>query len=58
MNDTIGMIGLGNAGSALASALSGQRPLVGHDVSPARRGVGRLARLQIRAAELPCSRPP
>jgi 3-hydroxyisobutyrate dehydrogenase-like beta-hydroxyacid dehydrogenase len=39
MNDTIGMIGLGNAGSALASALSGQRPRVGQDVSPARRGV-------------------
>ena len=28
MKDTIGMIGLGNAGSALAHALSGKRPLV------------------------------
>ena len=37
MNDTIGMIGLGNAGSALASALSGKRPLVGYDADPKRR---------------------
>jgi 3-hydroxyisobutyrate dehydrogenase-like beta-hydroxyacid dehydrogenase len=37
MNDTIGLIGLGNAGSALASAFSGQRPLVGFDANPARR---------------------
>ena len=37
MNNTLGMIGLGNAGSALASALSGRIALVGHDVSPARR---------------------
>ncbi len=37
MNDTVGMIGLGNAGSALASAFSGQRPLVGFDLKPARR---------------------
>ena len=29
MNNTLGMIGLGNAGSALASALSGRIPLVG-----------------------------
>ena len=43
MNDTIGMIGLGNAGSALARALSGKRPLVGYDVDPARRdGVAEL----------------
>ena len=43
MNDTIGMIGLGNAGSALASALSGKRPLVGFDADPKRRdAVGRL----------------
>ena len=39
MNDTIGIIGLGNAGSALASAFSGQRPLVGYDANPARREV-------------------
>jgi len=37
MNDTVGMIGLGNAGSALASAFSGQRKLVGYDANPARR---------------------
>ena len=37
MNDTVGLIGLGNAGSALASAFSGQCPLVGFDVDPARR---------------------
>lgn len=37
MNDTIGMIGLGNAGLALASALSGRRPLVGYDANPERQ---------------------
>lgn len=37
MNNTLGMIGLGNAGSALASALSGRIPLVGHDVDAKRR---------------------
>ena len=37
MNDSVGLIGLGNAGSALASAFSGQRPLVGYDANPARR---------------------
>jgi len=37
MNNTLGMIGLGNAGSALASALSGRIPLVGHDVDARRR---------------------
>ena len=39
MNNTLGMIGLGNAGSALASALSGRIALVGYDASPARREV-------------------
>lgn len=39
MSDTIGLIGLGNAGSALASAFSGQCSLVGHDANPARREV-------------------
>lgn len=39
MNNTLGMIGLGNAGSALASALSGRITLVGFDASPARRDV-------------------
>jgi 3-hydroxyisobutyrate dehydrogenase-like beta-hydroxyacid dehydrogenase len=34
---TVGIIGLGNAGSALATALSGKVPLVGFDVNPARR---------------------
>jgi len=37
MNDTVGLIGLGNAGSALASAFSGQRKLVGYDANPDRR---------------------
>jgi len=37
MDNTLGMIGLGNAGSALASALSGRIPLVGYDVDPKRR---------------------
>jgi 3-hydroxyisobutyrate dehydrogenase-like beta-hydroxyacid dehydrogenase len=37
MNNTLGMIGLGNAGSALASALSGRIALIGHDANPARR---------------------
>ena len=37
MNEVVGLIGLGNAGSALASAFSGQRPLVGFDADPARR---------------------
>lgn len=33
----VGIVGLGNAGSALATALSGQMPLVGYDIDPARR---------------------
>ncbi|MCZ6840393.1 MAG: NAD(P)-dependent oxidoreductase [Alphaproteobacteria bacterium] len=41
MNDSVGLpvgiVGLGNAGSALASAFSGQRPLIGYDANPARR---------------------
>lgn len=37
MTIKLGLIGLGNAGSALASALSGRLPLVGHDADPARR---------------------
>ncbi len=39
MNGTVGLIGLGNAGSALAGAFSGQCPLVGCDANPARREV-------------------
>ena len=37
MPDSIGIIGLGNAGSALATALSGKLPLVGYDLDPNRR---------------------
>jgi 3-hydroxyisobutyrate dehydrogenase-like beta-hydroxyacid dehydrogenase len=37
MSDSIGIIGLGNAGSALATALSGRLPLVGHDRDPNRQ---------------------
>lgn len=37
MTDAVGLIGLGNAGSALASAFSGQCKLVGYDANPARR---------------------
>jgi 3-hydroxyisobutyrate dehydrogenase-like beta-hydroxyacid dehydrogenase len=34
---TVGIVGLGNAGSAMATALSGKMPLVGFDANPARR---------------------
>ena len=37
MPDLIGIIGLGNTGSALATALSGKLPLVGYDLDPNRR---------------------
>lgn len=37
MHDTVGIVGLGNAGSSLATALSGKMPLVGFDANPARR---------------------
>ena len=37
MPQLIGIIGLGNAGSALATALSGKLPLVGYDLDPNRR---------------------
>ena len=37
MSDVVGIIGLGNAGSALATALSGSLPLVGYDRDPKRR---------------------
>lgn len=39
MHDTVGIVGLGNAGSSLATALSGAMPLVGFDADPARRQV-------------------
>lgn len=52
MNDTLGMIGLGNAGSALAGALAGalggRRALIGYDANPARRAA--LAALDLRWA--------
>ena len=37
MHTTVGMVGLGNAGSAMATALSGQVALLGYDVNPERR---------------------
>jgi 3-hydroxyisobutyrate dehydrogenase len=37
MNTTVGIVGLGNAGSAMATALSGHVPLVGFDIDPKRR---------------------
>jgi 3-hydroxyisobutyrate dehydrogenase len=37
METTVGIVGLGNAGSAMATALSGKMPLVGFDVNPDRR---------------------
>jgi 3-hydroxyisobutyrate dehydrogenase len=37
MDTTVGIVGLGNAGSAMATALSGKMPLVGFDVNPDRR---------------------
>ena len=36
MNNTVAIIGLGNAGAALARALSGKFPLRGYDVNPER----------------------
>jgi 3-hydroxyisobutyrate dehydrogenase len=39
MQDMVGMVGLGNAGSALATALAGTMPLIGFDVNPQRRQV-------------------
>jgi 3-hydroxyisobutyrate dehydrogenase-like beta-hydroxyacid dehydrogenase len=37
MNTPVGMVGLGNAGSSLATALSGKMPLIGYDIDSARR---------------------
>lgn len=48
MSDTVGVIGLGNAGSAICKALSGRVPLVGFDLSAARRDA--VADLQITCA--------
>src|SRR5262244_1798525 len=44
MHTTVGIVGLGNAGSAMATALSGKMPLVGFDTNPERRhAVAQLA---------------
>src|SRR5262247_1913180 len=37
MQTHVGIVGLGNAGSAMATALSGKIPLVGFDIDPGRR---------------------
>lgn len=37
MQTPVGIVGLGNAGSAMATALSGKMPLVGFDTNPERR---------------------
>src|SRR5262245_40918629 len=37
MQTHVGIVGLGNAGSAMATALSGKMPLVGFDIAPGRR---------------------
>ena len=37
MSDAIGIVALGNAGSAMAAALSGKLPLIGYDRDPNRR---------------------
>ena len=37
MSDAIGIVALGNAGSAMAAALSGKLPLIGYDSDPNRR---------------------
>jgi 3-hydroxyisobutyrate dehydrogenase len=39
MHTTVGIVGLGNAGSAMATALAGKVPLIGFDVNPARQHV-------------------
>jgi 3-hydroxyisobutyrate dehydrogenase-like beta-hydroxyacid dehydrogenase len=37
MQTTVGIVGLGNAGSAMATALSGKMPLGGYDIDPGRQ---------------------
>ncbi len=39
METIVGIVGLGNAGSAMATALSGQVPLIGFDIDPSRRQI-------------------
>jgi 3-hydroxyisobutyrate dehydrogenase len=51
MRNAIAMIGLGNAGTALAHALSGKFPLTGYDVNPDRRGA--VAHLEITWSDSP-----
>ncbi len=44
MQTTVGIVGLGNAGSAMATALSGKMALVGYDIDPGRpQAVAHLA---------------
>jgi 3-hydroxyisobutyrate dehydrogenase len=66
MPTPIGIVGLGNAGSAMATALSGKMPLVGFDIEPGRRqavahlaldGVASLADLARRAGTVILSLP-
>jgi 3-hydroxyisobutyrate dehydrogenase-like beta-hydroxyacid dehydrogenase len=45
MHTTVGIVGLGNAGSAMATALSGKMPLLGYDVDATRRQA--VAHLQL-----------
>jgi 3-hydroxyisobutyrate dehydrogenase len=45
MRTHVGIVGLGNAGSAMATALSGKMPLVGFDANPSRREA--VAHLQL-----------
>jgi 3-hydroxyisobutyrate dehydrogenase len=51
METTVGIVGLGNAGSAMATALSGQIPLIGFDIDPARQQA--VAGLAIDCVESP-----
>jgi 3-hydroxyisobutyrate dehydrogenase len=62
----VGIVGLGNAGSAMATALSGKMPLIGFDIAPDRRQavahlaldyVASLADLARRAATVVLSLP-
>jgi 3-hydroxyisobutyrate dehydrogenase-like beta-hydroxyacid dehydrogenase len=66
MPTQLGIVGLGNAGSAMATALSGKMPLVGFDIDPGRRQavahlaldcVASLAELALRAGTIILSLP-
>ena len=39
MNNAVAIVGLGNAGTALAPALAGNFPLSGYDIDPKRKNV-------------------